>query len=65
MKTTDVKLVEQKINELFAEFEKLSTDESGQLLGGVSTIDLADSPTESERKNYFQCGCNNYQCNCK
>lgn len=67
MKTANVKPVEQKVNELFAEFEQLSTDESGQLIGGVSTIDLEKSNDKDvlQENNYFQCGCRNHQCRIK
>lgn len=52
---------ENKIDALIAKMDKLTEKEKGGLLGGVSSFQLIkDEP--SDDTNYFQCGCNNYQC---
>lgn len=52
---------ENKIDALITKMDKLTENEKGGLLGGVSSFQLIkDAPPAGP--NYFQCGCNNYQC---
>lgn len=49
-----------KIDAIIEQMESLSSSEKEQLTGGVFTFEVTEMPTEDT--NYFQCGCNNYQC---
>lgn len=50
-----------KIDSLIAQMDTLTVSESEQLLGGVSTFEVSAVAPVADT-NYFQCGCNNYQC---
>lgn len=57
----------EKLDKLVAHLEQLNADENGILRGGFVSVDLTpieSEETDSKDTNYFQCGCNNYQCHC-
>lgn len=54
-----------KLEKLVQEFEALDAQEKAVISGGFATTDLSDASSKEEdgfELNFFQCGCNNYQC---